>query len=433
MTKIIGIRHEDKYLMERRVAITPLHVGKLSKEGLQFIVERSAKRIFSDNEFVNAGAQLADDLKQAEVIFGVKEIPVHHFEENKTYIFFSHVIKGQSYNMPMLKVMMSKGCNLIDYEKIENEERKRLIFFGRYAGLAGAINSLWSIGQRLVEQGVENPFSGLKQAVNYNSLEEARAAISAVGHAISTNGLPKELCPMVIGVTGYGNVAGGAHEILNLLPSIEITPEQLLKLDATESASNIIYKVIFREKDLSKPIDPSVVFDLSHYYAHPEAYRSDFEQYIPKLSMLLNCMYWDKRYPRIVTKDYLAQLYAQGEPMLKVIGDISCDPDGSIECTHKGTEIEDPVFVYNPDSRQPSMGFKGHGLLIMAVDILPSELPREASLGFGDALFPYVKAIADADFSQPFADLVLPNPVKKALILHRGKLTPAFEYINNYL
>lgn len=433
MTKIIGIRHEDKYLMERRVAITPLHVGKLKKEGLQFIVERSAKRIFSDSEFENAGARLADDLKDAEVIFGVKEIPVHHFEENKTYIFFSHVIKGQSYNMPMLKVMMSKGCNLIDYEKIENEERKRLIFFGRYAGLAGAINSLWSMGQRLVEKDVENPFSVLKQAVNYTSLEEARAAISAVGHEISTRGLPKELCPMVVGVTGYGNVAGGAHEILNLLPSMEISPAQLLELDPEKAPSNIIYKVIFREKDLSKPIDSAAEFDLAHYYNHPEAYRSDFEQYIPKLSMLLNCMYWDKRYPRIITKDYLAQLYAKGEPMLKVIGDISCDPDGSIECTHKGTEIEDPVFVYNPDSRQPSMGFKGHGLLVMAVDILPSELPREASLGFGDALFPYVKAIADADFSQPFDDLRLPNPVKKALILHQGKLTPAFEYINNYL
>ena len=149
--------------------------------------------------------------------------------------------------------------------------------------------------------------------------------------------------------------------------------------------------------------------------------------------MLLNCMYWDKRYPRIVTKDFLETLYTAGEPKLKVIGDISCDPDGSIECTHKGTEIEDPVFVYNPSTRQPAMGFAGHGLLIMAVDILPSELPREASMGFGDALFPYIKAIAETDFSQPTASLPLPNPIKKALILHNGKLTPAYEYISNYL
>ncbi|HQQ13264.1 MAG TPA: hypothetical protein PK855_08870, partial [Bacteroidales bacterium] len=161
--------------------------------------------------------------------------------------------------------------------------------------------------------------------------------------------------------------------------------------------------------------------------------QSDFEQYIPKLGMLLNCMYWDKRYPRIVTKDFLEKLYAAGEPAIKVIGDISCDPDGSIECTHKGTEIEDPVFVYNPSTRQPEMGFNGPGLCVMAVDILPSELPREASQGFGDALFPYVKAIAEADFEQSFDDLKLPNPIKKAMILHKGKLTPSYEYISKYL
>lgn len=433
MAQTIGIRHEDKYLMERRVAITPRHVEKLTRQGLKFIVERSAKRIFADAEFEAAGATLADNPNNADVIFGVKEIPVHHFQQGKTYIFFSHVIKGQAYNMPMLKVMMEKGCNLIDYEKIENEEGKRLIFFGRYAGLAGAINTLWSLGQRLLAQGVENPFSSLRQAVKYNSLDEAKAAISEVGRRISMHGLPQQLQPMVVGVTGYGNVAGGVHEILNLLPSMEISPEQLRQLKPDQTAANIIYKVVFREKDLSQANEVGQAFDLQHYYAHPEAYHSVFEQYIPQLTLLLNCMYWDKRYPRIVTKDYLETLYAAGEPALKVIGDISCDPDGSIECTHKGTEIEDPVFVYNPSTRQPVMGFDGHGLLVMAVDILPSELPREASTGFGDALFPYVKSIAEADFSKPFEELHLPAPIKKAMILHQGKLTPNYAYIDKYL
>ena len=94
MAHIIGIRHEDKYLMERRVAITPAHVTKLTQSGLRFIVEKSAKRIFPDTEFEAAGATLAADLSGAQVIFGVKEIPVRHFEKGKTYIFFSHVIKG---------------------------------------------------------------------------------------------------------------------------------------------------------------------------------------------------------------------------------------------------------------------------------------------------------------------------------------------------
>ncbi len=144
-------------------------------------------------------------------------------------------------------------------------------------------------------------------------------------------------------------------------------------------------------------------------------------------------MYWDDRYPKIVTKDYLEKLYKAGTPKLTVIGDVTCDPDGSVECTHKGTEIEDPVFVYNPFTKEPDSGFKGEGILVMAVDILPSELPRESSIAFSDALFNYVKAIAEADYSVSFETLKLPNPIKKAMILHKGELTPDFKYIEQYL
>jgi alanine dehydrogenase len=433
MNKTIGIRHEDKYVMERRVAITPSHLKKLTEQGLKFQVQSSPKRIFSDAEFEEAGAEIVTDLPKASVIFGVKEMPADFFETDKTYVFFSHVIKGQAYNMPMLKAMMQKKCNLIDYEKIENEENKRLIFFGKYAGLAGMINSLWSLGQRLQQQGVDTPFLGIRQAYTYNSLEEAKAAVAEAGAAIASDGLPAHLSPMVIGFTGYGNVSVGAQEIANLLPSMEITPDQLLYLDEHKAARNVIYKVVFKENDLSEPVDPNADFDLPHYYQHPEAYKNQFEKYIPKLTVLMNCMYWDDRYPRIVTKNYLSMLYRQGEPKLKVIGDVTCDPDGSIECTHKGTEIEDPVFVYNPFDRKPIMGFEGEGLLVMAVDILPSELPREASMTFSNALFPFVKAIAEADFEKNFEELSLPSAIKKALILHKGELTPDYKYIEKYL
>ncbi|MBK9291169.1 MAG: hypothetical protein IPM52_06055 [Bacteroidetes bacterium] len=433
MTKTIGIRHEDKYLMERRAAITPQHVKKLVAQGIKVIVEHSDKRVFADTEYAESGATVANDLREAEVIVGVKEIPAHHFEPGKTYLFFSHVVKGQPYNMPMLHTMMQKGCNLIDYEKIENEEGKRLIFFGRFAGLAGAINSLWSLGQRLKYKGIHTPFAALKQTYRYASLNEARAAVSAAGLEIARYGIPEGLAPLVIGITGDGNVAKGAHEILNLLPGIELSPEQLLATKAEDLPRNVVVKVIFREHDLSRPRQAGTAFDLQHYYRNPHLYENQFEQYVPHLSLLLNCMYWDNRYPRIVTKDFLEKLFSAGEPKLQVIGDITCDPDGSIECTHKGTPIDDPVFVYNPFTRKYRMGFEGKGLLIMAVDILPSELPREASMSFGDALLPYLPAIANADFGQAFEKLELPSPIRKALILHRGKLTSAYAYLEAHV
>ena len=435
MNNKIGIRHEDKYLMERRVAIIPRHAKKLiGEQGLEILVEDSPKRIFTNQEFEDAGAKIVDDVREAPVIFGVKEMPVEYFENNKTYIFFSHVIKGQSYNMPMLKKMMEKKVNLIDYEKVADELGRRLIFFGRFAGLAGMINSLWSLGQRLKIQGIETPFRQIKQSHHYNSLEEARQVISKVGQEIIEHGLPDELTPLTIGFTGYGNVSNGAQEIAALLPVKEITPEELLALNKHDKLpNNVLYKVVFKEWDISKPKDAQTEFDLNHYYTHPEMYINDFEQYIPNLTILMNCMYWDDRYPRIVTKNYLEKLFSGGHPKLTVIGDVTCDPDGSIECTHKGTEIEDPVFVYDPFTRKPQMGFEGTGLLIMAVDILPSELPRESSIAFSDALFNYIKPIAIADYSKDFNSLDLPNPIKKAMILHKGELTPDYKYIEKYL
>ncbi len=435
MKHIIGIRHEDKYLMERRVAIIPQHVKKLIEEqGLEFIVEESPKRIFKHEEFVKAGAKIVTDLSPANVVFGVKEMPNEFFEKGKTYIFFSHVIKGQPYNMPMLRAMMEKGVNLIDYEKVTDELGRRLIFFGKFAGLAGMINSFWSLGQRLKVQGVETAFSSLRQSHTYDSLEEAKEAIRKVGLEIAAKGLPAEICPLTIGFTGYGNVSAGAQEIAGLLPSMEVSPEELLTLkDRKDLPNNVIYKTVFKEWDLSQPNDTGAEFELQHYYKHPEEYHNVFEQYVPHLSILMNCMYWAEQYPRILTNAYLKELYSKGNMKLIVIGDVTCDPDGSIQCTHKGTEIEDPVFVYNPLTGKATMGFEGEGVLDMAVDILPSELPRESSIAFSNALISYVKPIAAANYDVPFSELNIPGPVKRAMILHNGELTPDYEYIKEHL
>ena len=431
----IGIRHEDKYEAERRAPLAPKHVAKLVRdENLKIVIEKSPKRVFSHEEYLDAGATISENLSDCRVIMGVKEIPSEAFEPGKTYIFFSHVIKGQPYNMPMLKKMMELKCNLIDYEKIEDELGRRLIFFGRYAGLAGMINTLWSLGQRLKAQGIDTPFMHLKQAVNYNSLAEAKSAISKAGFEIARHGLPEALQPLTIGFTGYGNVSNGAQEICHLLPVKEVSPEELLQLETTEGLpGNVIYKTVFMEKDLVVPNDAGASFDLQHYYKNPDLYQSNFDRFIPKLSVLVNGMYWDTRYPRLITKEHLKEMYSAGEPKLKVIGDITCDVDGSIESTVKAAPVEDPVFVYHPDSDTITSGFDGNGIQMMTVDILPTELPRESTIAFGDALMPYMEGISQADFSKPFMHLDLPGPILRGMILCKGELTPDFKYIERYL
>ena len=431
----VGIRYEDKYVMERRVALVPDHIKELSKKGIKFEIVKSPKRIFTDAEFENAGAELVDEVTDSKLILGVKEMPIGYFKPGKAYVFFSHTIKGQPYNMPLLKDMMKSKMTLIDYERIADADGKRLIFFGRFAGLAGMINSLWSLGQRWKSQGMDSPFLKIQQTHKYNSLEEAKSVIKEVGDFISENGVSDVVAPLVVGITGYGNVAKGSQEILDLLPCVDITPEELLELKYLKKYSNKkVYKVIFKEEHLSKPLEENKEFDLQEYYNHPELFESQFEKYIKHISILMNCMYWDDKYPRIVTKEYLKDYFAKKEhPKLVVVGDVTCDPDGSIECTHTGTEIEDPVFVYDPATDTYKMGFEGEGLLIMAVDILPSELPRESSQTFSDALIGFMPEIASADFNASFEDLKIPDEIKRATILHKGELTPDYKYLNEFL
>ena len=434
MNKKVALRYEDRYAMERRVAIIPAHVKKLiDRYGLEFYVQKSDKRVFTGDEYRKAGAKIVDDIKDIPVVFGVKEMPEDLFQPGHTYIFFSHTIKGQPYNMPLLKRMVEQKVNLIDYEKIRDEHGRRLIFFGRFAGLAGMINTLWTLGKRLELKGIDTPFARLKQAHKYHSLDEAKTHISEVGMEIAKNGLPEDMTPFVFGITGYGNVSKGAQEILDLLPVMQISPSRLLRLkEEGKLPSNVMYKVIFKEYHLATPKDPAHKFELQDYYHHPEKYRGDFEKYVDKLDVLVNAMYWDDRYPRLITNDYLKKNYNE-DFKLKVIGDITCDPKGSIECTTECTTIENPVFVYNPLTDEHRYGFEGDGIAVMGVDILPSELPRESSIAFSDALFDFVNDIVTCDYSRNYDELELPAPVKRGMILHNGNFTPEFEYMREFI
>lgn len=427
----IGIRIEDKYASERRAAITPEHAKRLiEKHNLEIQFLPCKKRIFTDEEYIAAGCKPAENLNEPNVIFGVKEIPIDFFEPEKTYIFFSHTIKGQPYNMKMLKKMQELRCNLIDYERVVDENGKRLIFFGKYAGLAGMINSLWSLGLRLKAKGIETPFLQLKQAHQYTSLEEAKAAVKKVGDELRDYPLPAEISPLIIGFTGYGNVSNGAQEIANLLPIKEITPDELLTV--RDGNHHGIYKVIFKEVNMYERKD-GTAFDLQHFFKNPGEYFSVFDKFIPHLTVLMNCMFWTKECDRIVTKQWLKANWRRPDCHLLVIGDITCDPDGSIECTHEGTPIEDPIFVYNPDTETPTFGYSGDGILVMAVDILPSELPRESSHVFADALEPFIFDIVTCNYDKPFSELTLPAPIHKALILHKGTLTPDYQYLTEFV
>jgi len=435
MGKFLGLRREDKNVWERRTPLIPQDIKYLrDRYGIKFVVQPSRIRIFRDEEYREAGALVQDDLSLCSAIFAIKEIPIEFFEANKTYIFFSHTIKGQPHNMPMLKRMIEMNCQLIDYERIVDESGKRLVFFGKYAGIAGMIDSLWALGERLKLEGIASPFKEIKQTVRYNNLEEAMEAVREVGKRIEREGVPDEIHPLICGITGYGNVSKGAQSVLDLLPLEELQPKELPILYKRKSLERrVVYKVVFKEEDMVEPASEEMSFDLKDYYTNPEKYRPVFERYVPFLTLLINAIYWDARYPRFFTKSFLRKLYSSGTPKLKVIGDISCDIEGSIEFLLKTTDPGNPVYVYEPLTEKIRDGFEGEGPVILAVDNLPCELPRESSEEFSKILRSFVPYIWEADFTKPFENLELPAPLKKAVILYKGELTPDYKYLQRYL
>lgn len=431
---VLGIRREEK-AWERRVALTPADVQELINEhDLKVIVQSSTPdnspypRIFTDDEYRAAGALVQDDLSECGVILGIKEIPIPHIAPEKVHMYFTHTIKGQRYNMAMLRYLLDNKCTALDYETVTDDQNRRLIFFGKFAGLAGMIDTLWALGQRLRHEGYETSLAEIKLTHEYASLQEAKDHIHEIGQRLK---IPAELRPFTVGFAGYGNVSQGAQEIFDLLPHEKVSPQDILTL--TDTSKNVLYKIVFKEIDTVKPKDPNHEFELMDYFRHPQQYESQFAHYVPYLTTLVNCIFWTEENPYLITKEQFKDFYENKKTPLRVIGDISCDIEGAIEATVKATKPDNPVFVYHPVDGTHTDGFIGEGPVIMAVDNLPCELSRDASETFSHALKPFVKALVSADYRVPFSQLELPPELKGSVIVYQGQLTPDYEYMNAFL
>ena len=415
---VLAIRREDKNRWEKRAPLSPQHVEELVRaQGLSVVVQPSPLRIYPDAEYAAAGATLQEELAGCQVILGVKEVPLEKILPGATYLCFSHVIKGQEANMPLLQRFLDQRCTLIDYEPIVDRYGRRLIFFGRHAGYTGMIDALWSCGQRLEREGIHTPFSLMEPAHRYGSLDQVAEILSTrIGRQVREQPLPAELFPFVVGFTGGGNVAQGAQAVLDRLPVVEIDPDDLPGLAADPRLSRrVLYKTVFRRHHRSQ----------------------DFARYLPYLTILVNGIYWEPGHPRLVTRKDIANLWATAGPgaipRLRVIADLSCDVEGSVEITVRTTTSDAPVFTYNPETGEAPAGVDGPGPVVLAVDNLPAEIPWDASDHFGDSLFPFVEELARADYSADFEHLSLPAAVLGAVVTHQGDLTPTYRYLEGFL
>jgi alpha-aminoadipic semialdehyde synthase len=434
--KTLLIRAEDKNRWERRTPVVPADLAEiLSKTGARALVEKSEKRFFSQGQYAAAGAESCLGMADGDVILGVKEIPIEKLLPDKTYLFFSHTIKGQRDNMPLLQRIIDNRSTLIDYEKITDEKGRRLIYFGPFAGDAGAIDILSLMGEHWADKGIDTPLAAVRRAHQYDSVNAAREHLAAIGERIRREGIPLELSPFTIGILGYGNVSQGAQQIFDCLPTQRIAADEINAFVSEGRGNrNTVYLTVFEEQDLVAPIAPESGFNLQEYFDHPERYVSRFEQFLPSLTLLVNAVYWDTRYPRFVTWAGLKRLNATGRTRkLSGIADITCDTFGSIECNVKSTDSDMPAYRVDPAAGTTQDGHLGAGIVLLAVDNLPCELPSDASTFFSNQLKPFVPGLLAADYTSTLEASGLPPEIQKAVIVYNGKLTKDYEYLNTHL
>ncbi|MEM9554598.1 MAG: bifunctional lysine ketoglutarate reductase /saccharopine dehydrogenase family protein [Acidobacteriota bacterium] len=430
----LGIRREDKSRWERRVPIVPADVESLHRDhGLDVIVQPSAIRTYDDDAYTAAGARVTESLDEATAIFAVKEVPIDCLLPERTYAFFAHVIKGQPYNMPLLRKLLDLRITLVDYERIADRHGHRLVKFGLEAGQAGMLDTLWALGRRLEVEGFTTPLRQIRQAYRYADLADAKAQLRAIASALEDGLAGARLAaPLVFGFTGRGSVSQGAQEIFDLLPHELVEPEELADVVASGRRDRLA-KVVFDKRHLAAPREPGHEFNEAEYHQHPERFRGRLHEFLPHLTALVNGIYWTEDYPRFVTKAEIAAQWQAGQRRLRVIGDITCDIDGAIELTYKSTQPDAPVYTFDPDSGGYSDGLEAPGVVVMAVDNLPCELHRDASDHFSHALRDFVPAITAADITKPLRKLDLPPAIERAVITHRGRLMPDYRDLEHAL
>ncbi len=425
--KKLGIKRETKNRWEARVPLNPAAVKKLISKGFEVIVQPSTLRIYRDEEYKKVGAIISEDLADCDLILGVKEILIEELIPDIPHLFFSHVIKGQDYNMPMLKHILEQNITLFDYEKIEDNKGRRLVFFGKFAGNAGMIDTLWGLGQRLkLQKGIETPFLKVKRAFEYESVQDAVEHLKLIGKEIEENGLPQKICPLNIFLLGYGHVSYGCREILNALPIIEINPEDVVEYQK-KHRNDRIYLSTFKEKHLVKRKDGSA-FELQHFFENRAEYISKFSQYLPYCTVYINTIYWEPDCPVYLKRTDLEKIQGEKQKLI-IIGDISCDINGSVQATVKATYPDDPIFIYDAKTGEATDGLLGEGFADMAVDNLPCEFSKESSDYFSRTLEPFIEKLLMCECDKPLAETAIPDEIKGACITHHGKLLPAYEHL----
>ncbi len=394
-----GIIKERKNPPDRRVVFSPEKLQEFQNtfQNATIKVERSDIRVFSDDAYRKVGLEVANDVSDCDVLLGVKEVPMDALIPNKKYFFFSHTIKKQPYNRDLLNAVLNKNIELYDHETIVKENGTRLIGFGRYAGIVGAYNGFRAFG--------------LKQETFH--LPKAETLISQQD---LINELNKITLPNIkILLTGSGKVAFGAKEMLDAM--------HIKKVSVTSYLNDTFNEPVYCLADVldyNKRKDGKVI-DRKDFYNHPENYESNFMRFANVTDYFIAGHFFGDGSPFLFTREDAKST----DFNIKLVADVSCDIDGPVASTIRPSTIADPIYGYNPQTESETDFKDKNAIVVMAVDNLPCELPKDASEGFGELFLEHVIPA----FYNNDKDGVL----ARAKMTENGKLTERYSYLQDFV
>ncbi|WP_092851684.1 NAD(P)-dependent oxidoreductase [Algibacter pectinivorans] len=394
-----AIIKERKNPPDRRVVFSPAKLvqAKSQYPNATFKVESSDIRVFSDQEYKNAGFEVSTNVSDCQVMLGVKEVPIDALIPNKKYFFFSHTIKKQPYNRKLLKAVLEKNIELYDHETIVSNKGFRLIGFGRYAGIVGAYNGFRAWG------------------LKYNTWNLPKAG-PLPNQAALINELNNLQIPNIkILLTGSGKVANGAQEMLDAMHIKSVSVQDYLNNTFNEPVYCKIDVLDYNKRKDGQVINNQDFFD------NPQEYVSDFMRFAKVTQYYIAGHFYGDGAPYLYTRSDVKS----ADFNIKVVADISCDVDGPVATTLKASTIADPIYGYDPYTETEIDYKNNNAITVMAVDNLPCELPQDASEGFGEM---FLKHVIPSFFNND-ADGIL----KRAKITQNGELTEKFSYLQDYI
>ena len=399
----IGIIRETKIPEDNRVALTPDEIVALKARypNVEFVVQSSATRAYHDNEYKEKGIVVREDVDDCDILFGIKEADIDTLIPQKHYFFFGHIAKMQPYNKPLIKEMMRRGITFSDYEYLVDDRNQRLCAFGWWAGVVGVYNTLRAFG-----------------------LRKSLFALPAPDKKFTKEKLLKELknleqYPCKIIVTGNGRVSHGAQYVLDQIGFVRVGNDDFVN---GNTKSEQVYAVADVDSLVKRKDGTKEDFNFEHFTNHASLYESDFLKFARVADVLVSGHYWNNGNPVYLSKDDLMR----EDIRMCVIGDITCDIQGSIKSTLRSSTHAEPFYDYNPDTGEEEPAFSSErNITVMAVDTLPNALALDTSRYFGEMLSKYVlEEILSGNMKSPV--------IQRATILEGGKLTPKYKYLEQY-